>query len=126
MKRIVIMEDEPDIRELIAICVELAGWEPIEASGAGQGLELAARERPDAVLLDVMMPGTDGPAILAALRLRGDTRGIPVVFITAKTDPATRSTLEGLGAAGVIEKPFNTGSLTRQISALIGWPVSDD
>ena len=73
-----------------------------------------------------MMPGTDGPAILAALRSRDDTRGIPVVFITAKTDPATRTTLEALGAAGVIEKPFNTGSLTRQISELIGWPVSDD
>lgn len=119
------MEDEPDIRELIAICIELVGWQPITAPDAAQGLDLARRERPDAVVLDVMMPGTDGPSTLAKLRAGTDTHAIPVVFITAKTDQTTRTTLQGLGAAGVIVKPFDTGALTRQIAELIGWPTSD-
>lgn len=119
------MEDEPDIRELIAICIELAGWQAIAAPDAAQGLDLARRELPDAIVLDVMMPGTDGPTTLAKLRAGADTRAIPVVFITAKTDPTTRTTLEGLGAAGVIVKPFDTGALTRQIADLVGWPSAD-
>ena len=124
MRRILIVEDEPDIRELIAICIELAGWEPIEASGADEALRRCLGTPPDAILLDVMMPGIDGPATLAGLRARDDTSAIPVVFITAKTDAATRKALEGLGAAGVIEKPFETGSLTCLISTMVGWPSS--
>ncbi len=80
---------------------------------------LAARERPDAILMDVMMPHLDGPATLAALRQDPATRDIPVVFMTATNDPDEQERLVALGAKGVISKPFAPLSLPERLAALV-------
>jgi len=75
--------------------------------------------KPDAILLDVMMPGMDGPAVLERLKADPGTAGIPVVFLTAKAMASEVSRLRGLGAAGVLTKPFDPVSLAGQIRAIL-------
>ena len=121
-RRILIVDDEDDIREVAQMSLEMvAGWEVIPARSGEEGLTLAAAHVPDAILLDVMMPGMDGPA--TALRLREDARtaGIPVVLLTAKVQAADRKRFEGLGVAGVLSKPFDPMELANQVSSALGW-----
>ena len=122
MKRVLIIEDEADIREVAQATLELSmGWEVLTAASGAAGVETAAAEKPDAVILDVMMPEMDGPTTFRRLEERPDTREIPVVFLTAKTQAADRERLEGLGAAGVVAKPFDPMTLGRQIAGILGW-----
>ncbi|MCU1372755.1 MAG: response regulator receiver protein, partial [Actinomycetia bacterium] len=84
-------------------------------------LAMARAEQPDAIILDVMMPGMDGPATLAELRADPATADIPVVFLTAKVQSIERRRLEELGAAGVVAKPFDPMTLAGELSAAFGW-----
>ncbi len=123
MKRILIIEDEADIREVAQLSLELSmGWDVRTAASGAEGVERAAAEKPDAILLDVMMPGMDGPTTLRTLREREETRDIPVVFLTAKVQSADREQLNTLGARGVVAKPFDPVDLGRQVATLLGWP----
>jgi CheY-like chemotaxis protein len=81
--------------------------EVLEASNGREGLELARRERPDLVLLDVMMPELDGWAVAGELAADEQTREIPIVFLTARADPADRRLGEQLGGVGYVVKPFD-------------------
>jgi CheY-like chemotaxis protein len=83
---------------------------------------MAASEQPDAILLDVMMPGRDGVATLKLLQESSQTQTIPVIFMTAKAQSADRRQLYALGAQGVITKPFDPMTLASQISGFLGWP----
>ena len=122
-RRVLLVDDEDDIRLVARASLErLAGWEVLAASSGADGLALARAERPDAVILDVMMPGMDGPATLAELRADPATADIPVVFLTAKVQAAERRRLEELGAAGVVAKPFDPMSLAAELSSVLGWP----
>jgi DNA-binding response OmpR family regulator len=78
-----------------------------EASDGRQGLELARRERPDLVLLDVMMPELDGWSVARELAADDETRDIPIIFLTARADPADRRLGEQLGGVGYVIKPFD-------------------
>jgi CheY-like chemotaxis protein len=123
-RRILIVDDEDDIREVAQMSLEMvAGWEVIPARSGDEGVRLAAEHRPDAILLDVMMPGMDGPATAALLRDRPETAAIPVILLTAKVQPADRRRLEALGVAGVLAKPFDPMELANQVSAVLGWPA---
>jgi len=123
-RRILIVDDEDDIREVAQMSLEMvAGWEVIPARSGDEGVRLAAEHRPDAILLDVMMPGMDGPATAERLRDRPETAEIPVILLTAKVQPADRRRLEALGVAGVLAKPFDPMELAGQISGLLGWPA---
>ena len=123
-RRILIVDDEDDIREVAQMSLEMvAGWEVIPARSGDEGVRLAAEHRPDAILLDVMMPGMDGPATAERLRDRPETASIPVILLTAKVQPADRRRLEALGVAGVLAKPFDPMELAGQISGLLGWPA---
>ena len=123
-RRVLIVDDEDDIREVAQMSLEMvAGWEVIPARSGGEGVRLAARHRPDAILLDVMMPGMDGPATAERLRDRAETAAIPVILLTAKVQPADRRRLEALGVAGVLAKPFDPMELAAQVSGLLGWPA---
>src|ERR1700740_1606299 len=84
-QRILIIDDEDDIREVAAMSLEtVAGWEVMVANSGAQGLTRAAMYKPDAILLDVMMPGMDGPTTFRELRKNPATAKIPVLFLTAK------------------------------------------
>jgi two-component system alkaline phosphatase synthesis response regulator PhoP len=121
-RRILIVDDEDDIREVAQVSLELVGnFEVLTASNGREGVERARGERPDAILLDVMMPDMDGPATLAVLQSDPETRDIPVVFLTAKTQSSERSRLEQLGAAGILTKRFDPLKLAGEVATTLRW-----
>ncbi len=121
-KRILIIDDEDDIREVAQFCLEaVAGWEVLTAASASEGLEKAARECPDAILLDVMMPDMDGPTALQRLRDNPATAPIPVIFLTAKVQATDRRRFAVQGVTAVISKPFDPMKLATQVAEALGW-----
>jgi CheY-like chemotaxis protein len=122
MKRLLVIDDEDDIRALTKLSLErFGGWEVWTAESGERGLELAADEQPDAILLDAMMPGLDGPHTIARLKASERTRAIPVLFLTAKLQSDEREHYLELGAAEVLAKPFDPTNLPDQVSSALGW-----
>ena len=121
-RKILLVDDEDDIREVAQMSLEMtAGWDVVTAASGADALQLAEAERPDAILLDVMMPGMDGPATARGLKADAATAGIPIVLLTAKVQPADRRRFDDLGVAGVLAKPFDPMELATQISGVLGW-----
>ena len=121
---VLVVDDDDDIRELTRVALELvADWGVITAGGGAEALELAARHRPDAVLLDLMMPGMDGLTTFGHLRAGPATGDIPVILVTAKARVGERQAWDELEIAGVISKPFDPIALAADVSALLGWPA---
>ena len=119
-KHILLVDDENDIREVAALSLEaIGGWRVSSASDGGRGVALALAERPDAILLDVMMPGLDGPATVVRLREDPQTRDIPVILLTAKAQGADRRRFAELDVAGTLTKPFDPMTLPDQIAAIL-------
>ena len=118
--KILIIDDEDDIRRTICMSLERVGkLQVCDADSGPAGVSAARREKPDAILLDVMMPGMEGPAVLTALRDDPGTAKIPVIFLTAGLAPGELMRLKRLGAAGVIAKPFDPMTLSKQILELL-------
>ena len=123
-RKILLVDDEDDIREVAQMSLEMtAGWDVVTASSGADALRLAAAERPDAILLDVMMPGMDGPDTARALHASAETETIPIILLTAKVQAADRRRFDDLGVAGVLSKPFDPMELAAQVSAVLGWPA---
>ena len=121
-KRVLIVDDEDDIREVAQLSLEMmAGWQVLAASSGEEGIELAERERPDAILLDVMMPEMDGPTTYQRLQENPATSGIPVVLLTAKVQAADHRRFSALGVAGVLSKPFDPMQLASDVARVLGW-----
>ncbi len=120
--RILIIDDEEDIRDVAALSLEtVAGWDVVVASSGAQGLARAIEHLPDAILLDVMMPGMDGPTTLRELRKNPVTAKIPVLLLTAKVQASDQRRFADLGVEAVLFKPFDPMTLSTQISAVLGW-----
>jgi CheY-like chemotaxis protein len=120
IRRVLLVDDEPDIRKIGALSLQaVGGWEVLLAANAEEGLALA-RQRPDVVLLDVMMPGMDGPTLLKHLRQLPEGVDIPVVFMTAKVQRIEMERYLSLGALGVIQKPFDPMTLPEEVRRLVG------
>jgi CheY-like chemotaxis protein len=116
LERILCTEDDPDIQAVARLALELVGGFQVMICGSGaETLQMAADFVPDLILLDVMMPGMDGPSTLRALRADAATSNIPVLFLTAKVHPAETDHYRALGALGVIAKPFDPMGLANQI-----------
>ena len=121
-RRILIVDDEDDIREVAQVSLEVtAGWKVLTASSGGEGLRIARADQPDAILLDVMMPDMDGPTTLQKLQADPAIRHIPVVLLTAKLQPADRKRFAELGVAGVLAKPFDPLKLAGQVTEALHW-----
>ena len=119
--RILIVDDEEDIRMVSRLSLgRIGGWQALVTGSGPEAVELAAREKPDLILLDVMMPETDGPATLALLQGRKETASIPVVFLTAKVQSREVERYLELGARGVISKPFDPLTLPDEIRRIMG------
>ena len=115
-----LIDDEDDIREVAGITLETMGdFEVVTAADGAAGVIKAREERPDAILLDVMMPGLDGVSTFLQLQESEETRHIPVIFMTAKVQPADRRKLADLGARGMIAKPFDPMTLSDEVVALL-------
>ncbi len=118
--RVLLVDDEPDIRRIGQLSLErVGGWQVVLASSSAEALAAAGRERPDVILLDVMMPVADGPTTLARLREQADTAEIPVIFMTAKVQQHEVQRLLGLGAVGVIPKPFDPMTLPDEVRRVL-------
>ena len=123
MRRILIIDDEDDIREVAALSLEAtAGWEVLTASSGADGIATALSAQPDAILMDVMMPGMDGPTALRHMQQERALDGIPVLFLTAKVQGVDQRRFSNLGAAAVLLKPFDPLTLAQQVSDVLGWP----
>lgn len=121
-RRVLVVDDEPDIREIAQVSLELVGgWEVTIATNGAEALQRAAESRPEVILLDVMMPDMDGPTTFRRLQENPDTAGIPVIFLTAKVQAADRRHFSDLGVAGVISKPFDPLTLAQEVQGLLGW-----
>jgi two-component system, OmpR family, response regulator len=114
--RILHVDDEPDIREVVEISLALDPKLEVRACTSGADAVTAATEwSPSLILLDVMMPGMDGPTTLAQLRGNPQTAAIPVIFMTARAQAREVEQFIALGAQGVISKPFDPVTLASQV-----------
>ncbi len=121
-RTILVVDDEPDIRELARLGLEMVGGYRVVVADSGTAAATLTEEvRPDAVLLDVQMPGMDGPATLAALRSGRVGATVPVVFLTASVQEAQLADLLRLDVVTVLSKPFDPMTLPQQVSQVLGW-----
>lgn len=119
MAKILIAEDEPDIRELVTFMLRFAGYEVVAASNGEDAVRTASRELPDLVLLDVRMPRMTGYDACRLMRANPDLRNVPVVFLSAKGQEAEiRSGMEA-GAEEYLLKPFSPMDLTNRVRTIL-------
>jgi CheY-like chemotaxis protein len=117
--KVLVVDDDDDVRRITALSLSaVGGFATVEARNGREGVEVALREQPDLILLDVMMPGMDGPQTLGALRRQALTAGIPVVFLTAKAMQSEIDRLEQLDVCGVLSKPFDPVTLPLRVQEL--------
>lgn len=116
LKKILYVEDEPDIQMIARVALEnVGGFELLVCSSGTEAVEKAAAFAPDLLLLDVMMPGMDGPTTLGELRKIPELSKTPVMFMTAKVQPQEVEFLKSLNVADVIAKPFDPMGLANNI-----------
>ncbi|CBN54965.1 MULTISPECIES: response regulator [Kamptonema] len=121
-RQILVVDDDDCLRELIQACLEdLAGWETLVAASGEECLQILQTERPNAILLDVSMPGMDGIAVCDRLQSNPITRSIPVILLTAKVLPSDRTRFAQMGIAGVVSKPIEPITLKEEITEMLGW-----
>lgn len=118
--KLMIVDDDEDIRLICELAIRRIGkWDVVTAASGEEALVLAHSERPDVILLDVMMTGIDGPTTLARLRESPEIREIPVIFLTAKAQQHEVDHYMALGANGVICKPFDVNKLADDIRGIV-------
>ena len=119
LQRILYVEDEPDIQTVAKLALEMVGGFTVKVCSCGEeALREAVAFAPDLILLDVMMPGMDGPSTLKAMQALPELADVPVVFMTAKVQPAEVAYYKSLGARDVIAKPFDPMTLASQVQAI--------
>jgi CheY-like chemotaxis protein len=124
IKKILVIDDESDIREVAKLCLEInSNWEVITVDSGEMGLAVATAEKPDAILLDVMMPDMDGLATLEKLQKNRKTKDIPVILLTAKVQANQKERYKILGIAAILAKPFDPVNLAGQIATILNWKI---
>ncbi len=119
MARILVVDDSPDMVNILCMVVRTMGHEGLPAYGGRQALEAVATEPPDLVLLDLMMPEVDGYQVLAALRREPKTRHLPVIVVTASAELDLEDRLMAAGADGLLRKPVEPAVLASTIQATL-------
>lgn len=121
-KRILIIDDDESIQTVVQFGIQMVvDWDVLVASSGMQGIKTACDQKPDAILLDVMMPDMDGIATLKAIQANSETAQIPVIFLTAKAQTSERRQFNDLRVNGVITKPFNSLDLPDIITKILDW-----
>jgi two-component system alkaline phosphatase synthesis response regulator PhoP len=117
--RVLVIDDEAPIRLLCRVNLEAEGMQVLEASDGPTGLEEARREKPDVILLDVMMPGLDGWRVAEQLFEDDRTGGIPIIFLTARAEFRDRARGLDIGGVDYVTKPFNPLELAPLVQSLL-------
>ena len=120
MTRVLVIDDEAPIRLLCRVNLEAEGMTVLEAKDGPSGVAKAKEERPDVVLLDVMMPGLDGWRVAEELLEDANTREIPIIFLTARAEFRDRARGLDIGGVDYITKPFNPVELAPLVRGLLG------
>jgi len=126
MTTVLVVDDEAPIRLLCRVNLEAEGMTVLEAADGEKGLELARAERPDVVLLDVMMPGRSGWEVAEELLADEATSGIPIIFLTARAEIRDRAKGIDLGGVDYVTKPFNPVELAPLVEDLVRRGERDD
>ena len=122
MHRILLIDDEDDIREVAALTLEAtAGWEVVSADSGRNGIQAALAYKPEAILMDVMMPEMDGPTTFREMQKIPELADIPVILLTAKVQGVDQRRFADLGVAAVLFKPFDPMTLAQQIADVLKW-----
>lgn len=123
-KKILVVDDESGLLRAVSYLLEKEGYEVVTATNGLQGLIKAQKDRPDLIVLDVMLPGIDGFEVCSRLRADRQTQHIPIIMLSAKGQDSDRMTGLRVGAAAYLTKPVKNASLLGKISSLLG--DSDD
>ena len=123
VRKVLLVDDEDDIRTVGHLSLSrVGGWQTVLAASGAEAVTQADREQPDLILLDVMMPGMDGPTTFLRLRAQPSTSRTPIIFMTAKIQKQEVARYLELGALGVISKPFDPMTLPAEIRRLFSAP----
>lgn len=120
LKRILIVDDEPDIVEMVQINLEMEGYECLVAYDGFRGLDRARKEKPDLIILDVMLPGMNGYKICRLLKFDEKYKRIPIIMLTAEAQRADRLMGEKTGADYYMTKPFSADQLLERVKEFLG------
>ena len=119
MKKILIVEDHPEIRRVLRAQLEWLGFAVIVAKNGKEGIDVAIAEKPDLILMNTMMPEMDGPQATRTLRTNAGTKDIPILAVTGMFRPDDLQSLIEAGCNDYIVKPFSVEELQKKVSALI-------
>ena len=117
--RVLVVDDDPNVRLLCATNLTLDGFDVIEAGNGQEGLERVGEDAPDLVLLDISMPVLDGFELATAVRRNHRTRHVPLVFLTGEATPDAEERAFAIGAAGYFTKPFDPAAVSRFITDVL-------
>ena len=119
MARVLIVDDDPDILRLVSYNIGQAGFEVIAASTGRKALEIAQKQHPDLIILDVMLPDVDGMEVCRTLRQQYPSRRIPIIMLTARGDEIDRVVGFELGADDYVAKPFSPRELVLRVKSIL-------
>jgi CheY-like chemotaxis protein len=122
MSRILVVDDSPFMVRLVTYMLESAGYETVNAENGRMALDLIAKQPPDLVFLDTMMPEMDGLETLRAIRANPQTRDVPVLMLTAKANDDDYRLAKDAGADGYLTKPFNKADVLGSVARYLGSP----
>jgi CheY-like chemotaxis protein len=124
--RVLVIDDESDVRWLLRLTLEREGHDVLLADDGLRGVGVAQRQRPDVIVLDLMMPVMDGYGVLDALGQDARTAGVPVLVLTARALPEEEARAAGAGARRFLTKPFDPATLAREIDELVAGTTGTD
>jgi CheY-like chemotaxis protein len=120
IQKVLLVDDDQNIRFVAQMALEgLTNWKVFLADSGSEAIKVAKAEKPDLILLDLMMPGMDGPTTFAKLQEQDDLAGVPIIFMTAKVQAHEIENHLKLGAAGIISKPFDPMTLHDDIKRIV-------
>jgi len=117
--KILIIDDEEDMRFIISVCLTQGGYEVIQAASGKDALQILAMQKPDAIIVDYLMPEMSGLTLMNQLQNEKSLSSIPFIYLTAKSDPTILAKLMKSGANGIIEKPFDPVSFVQLVQKLL-------
>lgn len=121
LKKILMVDDEEPVRALVVATIKYDGrYIILEAKDGLEALEVARREKPDVILLDIFMPGLDGFEVCRQLKADPETRGITVIMLTALAQDSDKEKAQQVGASGYFTKPFSPKALVRKLEEVLG------